>query len=140
MLQASQRTPQKNLPTQPLPILVVADQESEFTIFETDPTASCYPEIASAGAPFAVIVHAFGHPESVNVQGVIRWRSALTDSWHEEPLSRLESQKWIGEWTPPSVGSYEWNIELWVEEDSGDCHRKNQTEETKPKTKSSFCW
>ena len=76
MLQAFQRTPQENLPIQPLPILAVADQGSNFDIFETDPITDARPDVSPAKEPFSEIVHAYGHPENAVIRGMIRWRPA----------------------------------------------------------------
>ena len=87
MLQAFQRTPQKSLPIQPLPILAVADQGSRFDIFDTDLSSSIRPDVCPAEKPFSVIVHAYGHPENARIRGIIRWRPANSNFWNKEPLS-----------------------------------------------------
>ena len=74
MLQAFQRTPQENLPIQPLPILAVADQGSNFDIFETDQIYNAHPDVSPTEEPFSVIVHAYGHPENAVIRGIIRWK------------------------------------------------------------------
>ena len=118
MLQAFQRTPQQNLPIQPLPILAVADQGSKFDIFETDPGSSSHPDVSPAKKPFSVVVHAYGHPANSPIKGILRWRPNDSNSWNTEPLSQIEEQKWAGTWTPPSPGNYEWKVELWNENKS----------------------
>ncbi|MEE3175833.1 MAG: hypothetical protein VX269_00580 [Verrucomicrobiota bacterium] len=128
MLQAFQRTPQKSLPIQPLPILAVADQGSSFDIFDTDPSSSIRPDICPAEKPFSVIVHAYGHPENARIRGIIRWRPANSNFWNKEPLSKIEEQKWTGEWTPPSPGNYEWKVELWNENESHEVHGLDQAD------------
>ena len=128
MLQAFQRTPQKSLPIQPLPILAVADQGSSFDIFETDLSSSMHPDVCPAEKPFSVVVHAYGHPQNARIKGIIRWRSANSNFWNKEPLSKIEKQKWTGEWTPPSPGNYEWKVELWNENESHEEHGLDQAE------------
>ena len=43
-------------------------------------------------------------------------------------LSKIEEQKWTGEWTPPSPGNYEWKVELWNENESHEEHDLDQAE------------
>ena len=128
MLQAFQRTPQKDLPIQPLPILAVADQGSNFDIFETDPGSSALTDVSPAEKPFSVIVHAYGHPENAVIKGMIRWRPTDSNSWNKEPLNQIDEQKWAGTWTPPSPGNYEWKVELWNENESYETHALDKTE------------
>jgi hypothetical protein len=128
MLQAFQRTPQENLPIQPLPILAVADQGSNFDIFETDQIYNAHPDVSPAEEPFSVIVHAYGHPENAVIRGIIRWKSADINSWNEEPLNQIEDQKWTGTWTPPCPGNYEWKVELWNENEPSKSQGQNKTE------------
>ncbi|MDE0570380.1 MAG: hypothetical protein OSB44_06825 [Verrucomicrobiales bacterium] len=128
MLQAFQRTPHQNLPIQPLPILAVADPDSNFDIFETDPGSSIHPDVSPAEKPFSVIVHAYGHPENALIKGMLRWRSTNSNSWNKEPLSKVEEQKWAGTWTPPNPGNYEWQVELWNENESYETHKLNKAE------------
>jgi len=128
MFQAFQRTPHQNLPIQPLPILAVADQGSDFDIFETDPSPSLHHDVSPAKKPFSVVVHAYGHPENALIKGILRWRSANSNSWNKEPLNKVEKQKWAGTWTPPSPGNYEWKVELWNENESFETHNLNKPE------------
>ena len=127
MLQAFQRTPQENLPIQPLPILAVADQGSNFDIFETNPITDAHPDVSPAEEPFSVIVHAYGHPENAVIRGMIRWRPADINSWNEEPLNQIEDQKWTGTWTPPCPGNYEWKVELLNENEPYKSQEQDKT-------------
>ena len=64
MLQAFQRTPQKSLPIQPLPILAVADQGSSFDIFETDLSSPNTPITGIAHTPVSRGSWGFATPDN----------------------------------------------------------------------------
>ena len=101
---------------EPFPILAIIDQESKFTIFEASEDSILEPEIRSAGQPFSIIVHPFGYNEQDKVNGFVRWRITGKEQWNEEPLIKTDSNKWEGSWTPPNSGTYEWNVELWTDQ------------------------
>lgn len=97
----------------PFPVLAISERESEFSIFDTYESSSPQPEVRLSGQPFSIIVHPFGHNDDDKISGLIQWRITGQNKWNEEPLEKFDSNKWKGSWTPPSTGTYEWNIEIW---------------------------
>ena len=113
MLQSIDTKNRHNESIDPFPVLAISERESEFSIFDTYESSSPQPEVRLSGQPFSIIVHPFGHNNDDKISGLIQWRITGQNNWNEEPLEKLASNKWKGSWTPPSTGTYEWNIEIW---------------------------
>ena len=113
MLQSIDTKNQNNESIDPFPVLAISETESEFSIFDTYESSSPQPEVRLSGQPFSITVHPFGHNNDDKISGFIRWRTTGESDWNQEPLKKLDSTKWRGSWTPPSTGTYEWNIEIW---------------------------
>ena len=113
MLQGIDTKNRHNESIDPFPVLAISERESEFSIFDTHEVSDPQSKVRLSGQPFSIIVHPFGHNNNDKISGLIRWRITGQSNWNEEPLEKLDSNKWKGSWTPPSTGTYEWNIEIW---------------------------
>jgi starch synthase (maltosyl-transferring) len=73
-----------------------------------------YPAKAIAGDP--VDVHADlvcdGHDV---LRAVVRWRAEGEGEWRESPLRLTLNDRWVGAFTPPEPGRYQFTVESWVD-------------------------
>jgi starch synthase (maltosyl-transferring) len=73
-----------------------------------------YPAKAVAGDP--VDVHADlvcdGHDV---LRAVVRWRAEGEGDWRQAPLRLTVNDRWVGAFTPPEPGRYQFTVESWVD-------------------------